>query len=219
MLVQVAWLWLLYPEVRFCQSLPEVPQVRYRLFKPLLTKTLLVTAGLLLAFLVGAPLAESVWIAASILLITRRVKSDRILPGVDWNVLVMFAGLFVVTEATQQLGLLDCLTNLTSTPLGLLRVTLIMSNLISNVPAVLILQSQIFKTDTSARLMLAAGSTLAGNREHLSFAIIVRALHLKSGTIEIIHLSLLSLRQERSRKVKSPDDTIGNDIKSSRAVQ
>ena len=120
LVVQVAWLWLLYPEVRSCKSLPEVPQVRYRLFKPLLAKSLWVTAGLLVAFLAGAPLAESAWIAASILLITRRVKSDRILQSVDWNLLVMFAGLFVVTKATQQLGLLDNLTNLTNRPLSLL---------------------------------------------------------------------------------------------------
>jgi Na+/H+ antiporter NhaD/arsenite permease-like protein len=75
----------------------------------------------------------------------------------------MFAGLFVVTKATQQLGLLDNLTNLTNRPLSLLGVTVILSNLISNVPAVLVLQSVIVKTDTQAWLLLAAGSTLAGN--------------------------------------------------------
>jgi len=42
-------------------------------------------------------------------------------------------------------------------------VTVILSNLISNVPAVLVLQSVIVKTDTQAWLLLAAGSTLAGN--------------------------------------------------------
>ncbi|MEG4171487.1 MULTISPECIES: SLC13 family permease [unclassified Microcoleus] len=83
--------------------------------------------------------------------------------AVDWNLLVMFAGLFVVTKATQQLGLLDNLTNLTNTPLSLLGVTVILSNLISNVPAVLVLQSVIVKTDTQAWLLLAVGSTLAGN--------------------------------------------------------
>ncbi|MEG4012124.1 MULTISPECIES: anion transporter [unclassified Microcoleus] len=163
LVVQVIWLWWLYPEVRSCKSLPAVSQVRYRLFKPLLAKSLLVTAGLLVAFLAGAPLAESAWIAASILLITRRIKSDRILQRVDWNLLVMFAGLFIVTKAVQQLGLLDNLTNLTGTPLSLLGTTVILSNLISNVPAVLVLQSLIPKTDTQAWLLLAAGSTLAGN--------------------------------------------------------
>jgi Na+/H+ antiporter NhaD/arsenite permease-like protein len=183
LLVQVAWVWLLYPKVRCCTSLPKVPQVRYRLFKPLLAKSLLVTAGLLVAFLAGAPLAESAWIAASILLITRRVKSDRILQDVDWNLLVMFAGLFVITKATQQLGLLDNLTNFTGTPLSLLGVTVILSNLISNVPAVLVLQSVIVKTDTQAWLLLAAGSTLAGNLTLLGSVanLIVAEVARKSG--------------------------------------
>jgi hypothetical protein len=74
---------LLYPEVRSCKSLPAVPQVSYHFFKPLLAKSFLVTAGLLVNFLAGVPLAESAWIAASILLITRHVKFDRILQNVD----------------------------------------------------------------------------------------------------------------------------------------
>ena len=117
------------------------------------------------------------------MLITRRVKSDRILQGVDGNLLIMFAGLFVVTKATQQLGLLDSLTNFTKTPLSLLGVTVILSNLISNVPAVLVLQSLIVKTDTSAWLMLAAGSTLAGNLTLLGSVanLIVAQVAAKSG--------------------------------------
>ena len=117
------------------------------------------------------------------MLITRRVKSDRILQGVDGNLLVMFAGLFVVTKATQQLGLLDSLTNFTNTPPSLLGVTVILSNLISNVPAVLVLQSLIVKTDTSAWLMLAAGSTMAGNLTLLSSVanLIVAEVAAKSG--------------------------------------
>jgi len=95
----------------------------------------------------------------------------------------MFAGLFVVTKATQQLGLLDSLTGLTNTPLSLLGVTVILSNLISNVPAVLVLQSLIPQTDTQAWLLLAAGSTLAGNLTLLgSFAnLIVAEIATKSG--------------------------------------
>ena len=91
LLVQVGWLWWLYPEVRSLKPFPTYPLVRYRLFKPLLFKSLWVTAGLLLAFLTGYPLADSALIAASILLITRRVNSDRILGNIDWNLLVMFA--------------------------------------------------------------------------------------------------------------------------------
>lgn len=163
LVVQVCWLWWLYPEVRSGKPFPNSPQLRYRLFKPLLFKSLSVTAGLLVAFLAGAPLAESAWVAASLLLVTRRIKPQRILQGVDWDLLVMFSGLFIVTSATQKLGLLKDLTGFIKAPLSLLGVTVVLSNLISNVPAVLVLQSLIPKQDTQAWLLLAAASTLAGN--------------------------------------------------------
>jgi Na+/H+ antiporter NhaD/arsenite permease-like protein len=47
--------------------------------------------------------------------------------------------------------------------LGFLGVTALLSNLISNVPAVLVLQPLIDKSDTPSWLLLSAGSTLAGN--------------------------------------------------------
>ena len=55
------------------------------------------------------------------------------------------------------------MTGLIEQPPSLLGVTVILSNLISNVPAVLVLQSLIPKGDTQAWLLLAAASTLAGN--------------------------------------------------------
>lgn len=163
LLVQIAWLWYLYPEVRSCKPFSSYPLVRYRLFKPLLAKSLIVTAGLLIAFLVGFPLAESAWIAASLLLITRRVKPQRILHGVDWHLLVMFAGLFIITKVTQQLEFLQNLTYFVQTPLRLLGITVVLSNLISNVPAVLVLKPFIPQADVQGWLLLAASSTLAGN--------------------------------------------------------
>lgn len=163
LLVQIGWLWWLYPEVRSLKPYPRPLPVRYRLFKPLLGKSLAITIGLLIAFLAGFPLAESAWVAGSLLLLSRRVKAQRLLAAVDWNLLVMFAGLFVITEATQRLGLLDRFTAFVDTPAGLLGVTVLLSNLISNVPAVLVLQPLIPQQDTSAWLLLAAGSTLAGN--------------------------------------------------------
>jgi Na+/H+ antiporter NhaD/arsenite permease-like protein len=75
----------------------------------------------------------------------------------------MFAGLFVITEATERLGLLRGFAGFTGTPAGLLGVTAVLSNLISNVPAVLVLQPLIPGGDTQAWLLLAAASTLAGN--------------------------------------------------------
>jgi Na+/H+ antiporter NhaD/arsenite permease-like protein len=163
LVIQIGLLYWLYPEVRSLQSSTTPPDMNYRIFKPLFKKSLVVTGLLLLAFALGAPLGESALIAAAVLLVTRRVKPQRVLQRVDWNLLVMFSGLFILTRATQQLHLLDPFTAWVNHPAGLLAVTAVLSNLISNVPAVLVLQPLIPTDGDRAWLLLAAGSTLAGN--------------------------------------------------------
>lgn len=161
--IQVILLCLLYPNVRSIVPCEHLPTGKKRIFRPLYNKTLIITMGLLIAFAVGLPLAESALVAASLLLITRRVKPQRILQKVDWNLLVMFSGLFILTKAAQKLNLLQPFTYAVNSAAGLLGVTAILSNLISNVPAVLLLHPLIAKDDTQSWLLLAAASTLAGN--------------------------------------------------------
>ena len=163
LLIQIGLLWWLYPEIRATKSCLSRTPLRYRVFKPLLTKSLLITGGLLVAFLIGVPLAEATLIAAGLLFITRRVKPARVLNKVDWDLLVMFSGLFIVTKGVEKLGILDWFAGLVHTPLSILGVTAILSNLVSNLPAVLLLQHIIPHPDTKTWLLLAAGSTLAGN--------------------------------------------------------
>ncbi|MBV9386735.1 MAG: anion transporter [Chroococcidiopsidaceae cyanobacterium CP_BM_ER_R8_30] len=163
LVVQVGLLWFLYPDVRSTKPCSIDNSPRYRVFKPLLTKSLLVSAGLLVAFLVGIEPSLATLIAASLLLVTRRVKPQKILQQVDWNLLVMFSGLFILTLGTQKLGFLGLFTGLVHTHLGLLGGSVVLSNLISNVPAVLLLQHLIPHGDTQSWLLLAAASTLAGN--------------------------------------------------------
>ncbi|MBI4780024.1 MAG: anion transporter [Oscillatoriophycideae cyanobacterium NC_groundwater_1537_Pr4_S-0.65um_50_18] len=161
--VQVGLLWLLYPEVRSVQPLQGEAMLQSWVYKPLFTKTVGITIALLVAFMVGLPLAKSAFVAAALLLVTRRIKPDRILREVDWNLLVMFSGLFVLTRCTQALDLLKFFANWIDSAWGLTWVTVILSNLISNVPAVLVLQPLIRPDDTQSWLLLAASSTLAGN--------------------------------------------------------
>ncbi|MEH2176120.1 anion transporter [Nostoc sp.] len=163
LLIQIGLLWWLYPDVRSTKSCPSVTSVRYRIFKPLLTKSLLITGGLLIAFLIGIPPAQATLIAASLLFITRRIKPQRVLNKVDWDLLVMFSGLFVVTAGVEKLGILNLFSGLVYNPLSILGITALLSNLVSNVPAVLLLQHLIPHPDTKTWLLLAAGSTLAGN--------------------------------------------------------
>lgn len=163
LLVQLGLLWWLYPEVRSFKPSLGYPRLRSRIIKPVLFKSLLVTGGLLVAFLLGAPLTESALVAAGLLLITRRIKPERILQAVDWDLLLMFSGLFILTQSIEKLELLQPFTETVNSSIGLLGVTVLLSNLISNVPAVLLLQPLIPHDDTQAWLLLAAGSTLAGN--------------------------------------------------------
>ncbi|MEH2153698.1 anion transporter [Nostoc sp.] len=163
LLIQIGLLWWLYPDVRSTKSCPSVTPVRYRIFKPLLIKSLLITGGLLIAFLIGIPPAQATLVAAGLLFITRRIKPQRILNKVDWDLLVMFSGLFVVTAGVEKLGILNLFSGLVYTPLNILGITALLSNLVSNVPAVLLLQHLIPHPDTKTWLLLAAGSTLAGN--------------------------------------------------------
>ncbi|MBW4471863.1 MAG: anion transporter [Stenomitos rutilans HA7619-LM2] len=161
--LQVGLLWWLYPDVRSTQPSLKPKHLRYRVFKPLLTKSLLITAGLLIAFLVSIPPAEATLIAAGLLLVTRRLKPERTLQKVDWDLLLMFSGLFILTEGVQKLGTLNGLSQFVQTPLSILGVTALLSNLVSNVPAVLLLHHLMPQPDTRTWLLLAAGSTLAGN--------------------------------------------------------
>ncbi|MEH1798555.1 MAG: anion transporter [Nostoc sp.] len=163
LLIQIGLLWWLYPDVRSTKSCPSVTPVRYRIFKPLLTKSLLITGGLLIAFLIGIPPAQATLVAAGLLFITRRIKPQRVLNKVDWDLLVMFSGLFVVTAGVEKLGILNLFSGLVYNPLNILGITVLLSNLVSNVPAVLLLQHLIPHPDTKTWLLLAAGSTLAGN--------------------------------------------------------
>ncbi len=149
-------------------ELPDEPAAR--LYRPLLRKTGAVVALLLAAFLAGVPVPLAAFLAAAALLATRRLRPDRVFQTIDWNLLVFFAGLFVVTHSLETQGLSARLAELLTplaraglVPFGLATVAL--SNLVSNVPAVLLLQGLVpsFPDQQRAWLMLAAASTLAGN--------------------------------------------------------
>ncbi len=90
---------------------------------------------------------------------------------VDWGVLIFFIGLFIVMEGAVLSGLVDVLAGVFpgfsdgNTPsIGELTVfTAVMSNLISNVPAVVLIGEMIPVGNTALWMTLAASSTLAGN--------------------------------------------------------
>jgi len=146
---------------------PALPARRYR---PLLRKSLLATALMLAAFVLGAPIPLAALAAAALLLTTRRLKPQRVFRELDWSLLVFFAGLFVVTGAIETTGLTERLFAVAE-PVAqrgvaaLAGVSVVVSNLVSNVPAVLLFRPLIphFPEPDRAWLTLAAATTLAGN--------------------------------------------------------
>ena len=145
----------------------ELPAHTYR---PLLVNSLLTTGGMLIAFALGAPIPLAALAAAAVLLTTRRVKPARVLGELGWSLLIFFAGLFVVTGAIEATGFSAQLFALAK-PLAergvpvLAIVATILSNVVSNVPAVMLFRPLIpsFPDPQRAWLTLAMATTLAGN--------------------------------------------------------
>jgi Na+/H+ antiporter NhaD/arsenite permease-like protein len=139
-----------------------------RTYSPLLWRVGGVVIGLMVAFLVGLPIVSSACVAAGLLLVSR-LRPDKLL-SIDWSLLAFFGGLFVVTGAIETSGLSSDLFSLIAPVIEggivpLSAASLGLSNLISNVPTVLLLRSQIaaLPDPQNAWLTLAMSSTLAGN--------------------------------------------------------
>ncbi len=149
---------------------PQIPALR-RPQKALLLKSLLVTGGAIVGFIAGAPMPVVALVAAAVLLLGC-IEPGRIYRQVDYGLLVMFAGLFVVvhafnTNVVRHWGV-EHWTFLQQRPVDLLSLlSATLSNLVSNVPAVLLFQPVLNAMPAGARetgwLALAMSSTLAGN--------------------------------------------------------
>lgn len=129
----------------------------------------LVLAGVLIAFLFLPWPREVVALAAAgILLASRRMASRETLGLVDWQLLVLFAGLFIVNHALAASGTLPRLMEPLARagvdlgrPVPLFVTTVALSNLVSNVPATMLLLPA--AAHPLSGPILALASTLAGN--------------------------------------------------------
>jgi Na+/H+ antiporter NhaD/arsenite permease-like protein len=108
--------------------------------------------------------------AAALLLLTRRIEPRKVYAEIDGPLLLMFAGLFVVVRGLEHAVLTpDLLAQAARLDLGntaiLTAITAILSNLVSNVPAVLVLKPFVehLQDPQRAWLTVAMASTLAGN--------------------------------------------------------
>jgi len=133
-------------------------------------RAVLATGLLVALFFTGQPPAKAAIVIGGLLLLTRRVKSERIYAEIDWSLLLMFVGLFIIVAGARHALLTQDVVaavgrlHLDQVPI-LAGVTAALSNLVSNVPAVLVIRPFVesLRNHDTAWLVVAMASTLAGN--------------------------------------------------------
>ncbi len=129
----------------------------------------LTVAGVLFGFFLCSDWPREIMAlaGAGLLLLSRKLHSRHTLGLVDWQVLLLFIGLFIVKDTLERTGLpqqtVAWLAELgidLRHPLVLFGVTFLLSNLVSNVPAIMLLLPVASANDGP---LLALSSTFAGN--------------------------------------------------------
>ncbi|MCI4453635.1 MAG: anion transporter [Thermodesulfobacterium sp.] len=150
-------------------SVTKTPELRYRYNKPLVIKSSLLALLTVLLFFLNAPMEVVSIGVGSFLLITRRIKPEKVYNLIDFRLLILFIGLFIVIKGFEKSALfnemVEAFRDFVKTPLSLVFSCALLSNIVSNVPAVLIFKPLIvnwFNTE-KAWLYLALASTFAGN--------------------------------------------------------
>lgn len=137
---------------------------------PVSRRVVLMMIGVAVLFVIGVAPVVAVLGTAALTLLQRHTPSEQRIQHIDTSLLLFFVGLFIVTGAFQQSQSAAQLYAAMHAHINgdLVRfggVSALLSNLISNVPAVILLSplvSAMPQPDT-AWVMLAASSTLAGN--------------------------------------------------------
>src|ERR1019366_7652698 len=111
-----------------------------------LRKAAIVIALVLAGFIAGVPPAMMAAIGAALMLITRTRNPRLVYDEVDWGLLVVFVGLFLIVGGAENAGLMTRLFawshNWNLERPGVLTIaTALLSNMVSNVPAVMLLKS------------------------------------------------------------------------------
>jgi Na+/H+ antiporter NhaD/arsenite permease-like protein len=175
------------------ERLPTVAAIPARQHPALVVKSVLVTLAMMVFFFAGQPVAKVAIVGGSLLLFTRMVKAEKVYREIDWPLLLMFAGLFIVVAALEANVLTPEMIaavgrlNLETTPV-LSAITAALSNLVSNVPAVLVLKPFVAQSSDPQRswLVIAMASTLAGNFTLIgSIANLIVAQRARAGGITI----------------------------------
>jgi Na+/H+ antiporter NhaD/arsenite permease-like protein len=178
----------------------DIEKPRVRVNTALLWKSVAAAGAMIILFFMGFPVPKVAIVTGAILLITRRVKPEKVYREIDWSLLVLFAGLFVVIAGVEKTLLTGDVLTLVKRlqldrPAVLTVWSAILSNLVSNVPAVLVFKPFI-STLTDPQhgwLTLAMSSTLAGNLTVLGSMANLIVIERSRRTIKISFLEYLKV--------------------------
>jgi Na+/H+ antiporter NhaD/arsenite permease-like protein len=141
----------------------------------MIIKALVIMGLLLLAMIFGdalnLPREIAAMAAAGLILISRKTNTKDLFALVDWNLIMLFIGLFIVIGDAQQNHLIQPIFQglqragiSLNSHLSLAGVVLVLGNIVSNVPAVLLIKPVIAPLAvTNTWYLLAVVSTFAGN--------------------------------------------------------
>ena len=160
----------MYRKEFFGEPRLDIEKPRVHVNRVLVWKSMAAAGTMIVLFFAGCRSPASRSWPARFLLVTRRVKPETVYREIDWSLLVLFVGLFVVVAGRGE----DRPRGRGVRPRGALRLdrtgvltalTAVLSNLVSNVPAVLVFKPLVphLPDPRHAWLTLAMSSTLAGN--------------------------------------------------------
>lgn len=193
LLTTIALVAVLNPGEYLTRARLQTVELPMRFHTWLTIKSTAVCLGMIGLFFSGQPVAKVAICAAALLLLTRRIEPRKVYAEIDGKLLLMFAGLFIVVRGLEHAVLTDDLLAQAarfdlSNVAALTGVTAVLSNLVSNVPAVLVLKPFIeqLQQPQPAWIVVAMASTLAGNFTLLgSVANLIVAEHAARDGIQI----------------------------------
>ncbi len=165
-----------------------------------LSKVSLIIIGVMVGMKLAAALAGLGWdfkltyiaLAAALPVLALSPSRVKILRAIDWRTLVFFASMFVLMESVWESGFFQSLIGAASAGVvssgAILAISVLMSQLISNVPLVALYMPLLIRAgvSTAGLVALAAGSTIAGNLTILGAAsnvIVIQNAEKKGHTI------------------------------------
>ncbi|MBK7978282.1 MAG: anion transporter [Deltaproteobacteria bacterium] len=133
-------------------------------------KAVALTIVLVALFFTRVPREVSVLGVVAVLMLSRKLTTPQFLALVDWPLLLLFIGLFVLIEGFRVSGGMVALEGLLARsgleihgPAVLAVASVVLSNVVSNVPAVMLLMAEWPANQPELAYLLALTSTYAGN--------------------------------------------------------